>query len=236
MDINCDLGEGLGNDKDLMPWIDSCNIACGGHAGDKNSMVSTLKLAKQYGVKAGAHPSFVDREHFGRQEQKVPSQWLKKQLIHQIGSLIDLANMEKMKIFHVKAHGALYNLCARSEEMAELFIETINDFSEELCIFVPYGSVIEKLAKERGISYMTEAFADRNYDSALNLLPRSHPKAVLNDPVNIRNRALRMLKEKVIKTAEGKDLSINFDTLCVHGDHPNAVQILMELNKLRTII
>lgn len=233
MNINCDLGEGSGNDADLMPWIDSCNIACGGHAGDENSMISTLKLAKQHGVKPGAHPSFVDRANFGRKELKVSPELMKNQLILQIGSLIDLADRLNVEIFHVKAHGALYNLCARSEEMASVLIEAVRHFKQDLCIFVPYGSVIEALVKQKRIAYMTEAFADRNYDNELNLLPRSDPKALLDDSNKIRERALRMLKENIIRTAEGKDLYINFDTLCVHGDHPKALQILMELNKLK---
>ncbi|MCA0931170.1 5-oxoprolinase subunit PxpA [Lutimonas saemankumensis] len=233
MDINCDLGEGTGNDAELMPWIDLCNIACGGHAGDDNSMIATLKLTKQHGVKPGAHPSFVDRANFGRKELKVSPELLKNQLIVQIGSLIDLADRLNVEIFHVKPHGALYNLCARSEEMASVLIEAVKHFKKDLCILVPYGSVFERLAKENGISHMTEAFADRNYDRELNLLPRSDPRAVLNDPVKIRKRALRMLKENVIETVGGKNLYINFDTLCVHGDHPKALQILMELNKLK---
>ena len=233
MDINCDLGEGAGNDHVLMPWIDSCNIACGGHAGDKASMIATLKLAKQYGVKPGAHPSFMDREHFGRKELKISPKLLKKQLIEQIESLMALSRKMDMEILHVKAHGALYNICARSKEMAGVFIDAVQHFKQDLCIFVPYGSVFEELVKKNRISYKTEAFADRNYDHELNLLSRSDPKAVLDDPIKIRRRTLRMLEENVIKTAEGKDLNINFDTLCVHGDHPKALQILKELNKLK---
>lgn len=234
MDINCDLGEGAGNDADLMPWIDSCNIACGGHAGDENSMMATLQLAKQHAVKVGAHPSFADREHFGRRQLNVSPNLLKTQLIEQIESLMTLATKIDVEVFHVKAHGALYNICARSEEMAHVFIEAVQHFKQDLCIFVPYGSVFEELVKKNRISFKTEAFADRNYDHNLYLLPRSDPKAVLDDPIEIRRRTLRMLKEKVVQTAEGKDLNIKFGTLCVHGDHPKALQILKELNKLKT--
>ena len=234
MDINCDLGEGMINDAELMAEIDSCNIACGGHAGDKRSMLETLRLAKRYGVKAGAHPSFEDRTNFGRVALQVPLNDLKSQLIHQIAALNELAKSEGVKLHHVKAHGALYHQTAHSREMANILIEAVNFFKEDLCIFVPYGSVLEEEVKRKGIRHRVEVFADRNYDDQLQLLPRSVPNAVINDPKEIKKRVGRMVKKKSVTTVTNHELHIDFDTICVHGDHPEALEILKELRDIKT--
>lgn len=233
MDINCDLGEGMTNDAELMAKVDSCNIACGGHAGDKQSMLETLRLAKRYGVKAGAHPSFEDKENFGRVVLRVPLNALKSQLIHQIASLNELAKAEGMKLYHVKAHGALYHETAHSREMANILIEAVNFFKEDLCIFVPYGSMLEEEVRRKGIRHWVEVFADRNYDNRLQLLPRSVPNAVINDPKEIKKRVYRMINEKSVITSTRHELNIDFDTICVHGDHPEALEILKELRDIK---
>jgi UPF0271 protein len=234
MDINCDLGEGMTNDAKLMAEVDSCNIACGGHAGDRPTMVETLRLAKRFGVKAGAHPSFEDRVNFGRRVVQVPLNDLKSQLIHQIAALNELAKAEGMELHHVKAHGALYHETAHSREMANILIEAVNFFKEDLCIFVPYGSVLEEEVKRKGIRHWVEVFADRNYDDQLHLLPRSFPDAVISDPKKIKERVTRMIREKSIITITNHELNINFDTICVHGDHPKALEILKELRDIKT--
>ena len=233
MDINCDLGEGMTNDAELMAEVDSCNIACGGHAGDKRSMLETLRLAKRFGVKAGAHPSFEDKANFGRVVLRVPFNALKSQLIHQIASLNELAKAEGMKLHHVKAHGALYHETAHSREMANILIEAVNFFKEDLCIFVPYGSVLEEEVKRKGIRHRVEVFADRNYDDRFQLLPRSVQNAVINNPKEIKKRVLRMIKEKSVATSTRDVLNIDFDTICVHGDHPKALEILKELRDIK---
>ena len=179
MHINCDLGEGMTDDALLMPFLDSCNIACGGHAGTDSSMLKTLELAKKFNVKAGAHPSFEDRLNFGRKAVQVPSKVLKSQLIDQITALNTIAKEEEVMLTHVKAHGALYNLSAASYELAMVLIEAITFFKEDLCIFVPYGSLIEDIVKKEGLSHKVEVFADRNYNDELKLMPRSHPQSVL---------------------------------------------------------
>lgn len=233
MDINCDLGEGMTNDAELMAEVDSCNIACGGHAGDKRSMLETLRIAKRFGVKAGAHPSFEDKANFGRVVLRVPRNTLKSQLIHQIASLNELAKAEGMKLHHVKAHGALYHETAHSREMANILIEAVNFFKEDLCIFVPYGSVLEEEVRRKGIRHWVEVFADRNYDDRLQLLPRSVQNAVINDPKEIKKRVRRMINEKSVTTSTRHELNIDFDTICVHGDHPEALEILKELRDIK---
>ena len=151
MDINCDLGEGIGRDADLMPYLSSCNIACGGHAGDRETMLSTMRLAKEHDVRIGAHPSFEDRPNFGRKEMYVPPERLRSQLIHQIAELAALARLEDVDIHHVKPHGALYNMAARSSDLAKLIVNVLGFFNEDLVLYVPFGSQMERKAKEAGV-------------------------------------------------------------------------------------
>lgn len=234
IDINCDLGEGLIDDAVLMPYIDTCNIACGGHAGDEDSMARTLSLSKQFGVNAGAHPSFEDRVNFGRKVLEVPVKGLKSQLTAQVATLLEIADRQEVAVSHVKAHGALYNLSAEDYDMARLLIEVVTSFKEDLCIFVPYGSLLEAIVKKENLTYKVEVFADRNYSDGLKLLPRSHSDSVLNEPEQIKERVWRMLTEKKVLTHSEQEVAIDFDTICVHGDHPKALEICKALNELKT--
>jgi len=221
------------NDHKIMPYLDSCNIACGGHAGDTETMIKTLRLAKIHGVKAGAHPSFEDRKNFGRKELKVPLDTLKTQLVNQIGLLNELAIAENIRLQHVKAHGALYNMAWKSNEISTVIIEATQFFNEELCLYVPFDSVLERKAKEAGIPFMIEIFADRNYDDRFELVSRMNPKAVITDVTEVRKRMEKIIREGALFSLHGKKRSINFDTLCVHGDHPHAVEIVKELRDLK---
>jgi UPF0271 protein len=232
MDINCDLGEGIGRDAEIMPYLDACSIACGGHAGDRETMVATLRLAKEHEVKVGAHPSFEDRGNFGRTELYVPHDQLRSQLIHQIAELSVLAKLEDVEIKHVKAHGALYNMSARSADLASLMIDVVSFFKEDLSLYVPFGSLLERKSREAGIPYSVEAFADRNYDDEFRLLPRSLPDAVITDPERVAERVERLMRENEIISARGKVKRVEVDTVCVHGDNPGAVEIAKELHKL----
>ena len=229
MDINCDLGEGIGNDDKIMAYIDSCNIACGGHAGDNNTMIKTLYLAKKHGVKVGAHPSFEDKKNFGRKELSVSKAVLKAQLISQIDALNQLAQDANMKLHHVKAHGALYNMAAKSTEIAQIIIEAVQSFEQKLYIYAPFDSELAKKAKIMGVPCMIEVFADRNYDDDFNLLSRKEPMAVIESVKEIKSRVEKMISEGTLISLHGIKRSINFDTLCVHGDHPHALEIVREL-------
>lgn len=232
MDINCDLGEGMGRDGDIMPYLDSCSIACGGHAGDRETMLATLRLAREHEVRVGAHPSFEDRTNFGRTEMYVPHEQLRSQLIHQIAELSVLAKLEDVELKHVKAHGALYNMSARSADLASLLIEVVDFFNEDLILYVPFDSLLERKSREAGIPYMVEAFADRNYDDDFRLVPRSRPDAVITDPELVLERVERLLSEQEIVSANGKVRKVEVDTLCIHGDNPRAVEIAELLKRL----
>jgi len=225
MDINCDLGEGIGNDHMIMPYLGSCNIACGGHTGNVDSMRHTVRLAKEHGVKIGAHPSFFDRENFGRKEIEVPRELLKSQLIAQISSLKEIATSFGMNLHHVKPHGALYNLAATSVEMAELIIDVMENLDDNIFLYVPFNSVIESVAKKRGVSSFVEAFADRNYNDDFTLVSRTERYAVIDDPKDIKLRVDEMIKQHAITSINGIKKKADIQTICLHGDHPNAVQI-----------
>jgi len=233
MDINCDLGEGMPDEEKLMAFIDSCNIACGGHYGDKASMTSSLKLAQKMGVKAGAHPSFMDKANFGRKLVDIPFQELKKQLIRQIAELNEIALSMGISLHHVKAHGALYNEAARSDEFGNVLIDAVVFFKQDLCIFVPYGSKLHKLVKKRRIRHWVEVFADRNYNNELELVSRAKNHSIINDPVEVKQRVRKMIEDKTVIVEDGSKKHIDFDTICVHGDHPRALELLAALSALK---
>ena len=232
MDINCDLGEGTGNDAKIMPFLTSCNIACGMHAGDRNTMRDTVRLAKRYGVKIGAHPSFPDRENFGRTEMQLPFDELKKVLTEQISELQVIARKEGVELHHVKPHGALYNMAVYNPETARAILESVQKISADLLLYVPYGSVIEMLSRKAKIPYFYEVFADRAYNEDLSLVSRKEKGAVLNDPEQIFNRVKKMIRKGKVETITGKEVPVKADTVCIHGDHKNAVQIVQKLATL----
>jgi len=229
MDINCDLGEGIGNDQAIMPYLGSCNIACGGHTGDLESMRSTVMLAREHGVNIGAHPSFLDRINFGRKEINVPSELLKQQISDQIFVLKDIASSLGVSLHHVKPHGALYNLAAKSVETAELIIDIMQDLGDEIYLYVPFNSVIERLSEKRGVSRCIEVFADRNYNDDFSLVARTEPNAIIEDPEEIKLRVNEMIKKCAVTSINGIKMKTEIQTICLHGDHTNAVQIAKTL-------
>ena len=230
IDINCDVGEGIGNEAELLPLVSSCNIACGGHAGDITSMTRTVKLAKKYGVRIGAHPSYPDRENFGRVSMDIDSQKFEESIQDQIKRLTILLEKEKMVLHHIKPHGALYNDLVGNHELAELFLNALGIYTDSV-LYVPPGSVISQKAKERGFKIKLEAFADRTYNPDLSLVSRKLPGAVLKKPKAVLVHLLKMVIEGKVKTIDGAEVSLNADTYCLHGDTPNALQILMYLSE-----
>ncbi|MCB0487042.1 MAG: 5-oxoprolinase subunit PxpA [Cyclobacteriaceae bacterium] len=231
MDINCDLGEGVGNDHLLMPFLSSCNIACGGHAGDEDTMRQTIQLAKQHRTKIGAHPSFPDKENFGRTEMRIPSEQLTSLVLDQIETLDAIAKEEGAVLNHVKPHGALYNMATVDKGVAEAVVKAVLLFDEKIILYAPYGSVMAKLALEQSIRVMFEAFADRNYNDDLTLVSRKLENAVIQNPEEILTRVLLMIKEKKVKSLSGQLSHIQADTLCIHGDNSHAVDIVSYLNQ-----
>lgn len=228
IDINCDVGEGIGNESKLIPYISSCNIACNAHAGSIQIIDEVISLAKKYQVKIGAHPSFPDRENFGRKVMNLSSKTLQESIENQINLLIERADLQNVKLYHIKPHGALYNLILKDRETAQIVINAVKNTLKNGFLYVPYNSVIAEVAKLNNIQIKFEAFADRNYNNDLSLVSRFKENALLLNPKEIVDHVTRMVNNKV-KTIQGSLKDIKADTYCVHGDTENAVEILKAL-------
>ncbi len=234
IDINCDVGEGIGNEAELMPYISSCNIACGGHAGDKNTMLEVVKLAKQHKVKIGAHPSFPDKANFGRQRINISYAALYQSLKNQIRVLQDVMREEHVQLHHVKPHGALYNLAAVDKEIAMVIVEVMKRFHLALKLYVSYKSVIADIAIQANIPITYEAFADRNYNADLTLVSRQNNNAMITDSAVLFTHVQRMIFDKKVRVISGVEVAIKADTFCIHGDNPKAVKLIENLVKKLT--
>jgi UPF0271 protein len=222
IDLNADVGEGCGHDAVLMPLISSANIACGVHAGDAESMRQAVLLALDHGVAVGAHPSFPDREHFGRQEMRIPSRELHECIVAQIESLSAVAVGAGTRLRHVKPHGALYNMAARDEELAAVVAEAVRSVDPALMLFGLAGSVSLTVAERLGLRAISETFADRAYAADGSLLPRSQQGSVLHDEAIVAARAVAMVQEAAVTAVDGSRVAIRADTICLHGDSPGA--------------
>ncbi len=229
IDINSDVGEGIGNEAALLPFLSSCNIACGGHAGDDTTLQEVIRLASIHKVKIGAHPSYPDRSNFGRKTLNISKKELTQSVSDQIWKVKTFAERQHQKIHHIKPHGALYNQAAVNEEIAKLIIDVICDIDDTLLLYVPYKSVIENIAQSK-IRTCTEGFADRNYKDDYTLVQRSEPKALIKDPDKVIQHVLPMVKEQMVHTVTGKKIPFTIDTLCVHGDTSTAFEILDTLH------
>lgn len=229
IDINCDVGEGLGNEAVLFPNISSCNIACGGHAGNELSIGMAIDLAQQYNVKLGAHPSYPDRENFGRLSLEISDLDLIKSIQGQLQTFAKICQDKGGVFHHIKPHGALYNDITKNKQLAAVFLRAMAEYKAQVCLFVPYGSVIEKLAIKQGFNVKREAFADRNYTEDLSLVSRKHDNALITTGPNVLEHLLIMFNEHKVKTINGDMFPIKADTYCIHGDTPAASDILAYL-------
>ncbi len=230
IDINCDLGEGLGNESSLMPYISSCNIACGGHAGNAETMEAVVKLAITHGVKIGAHPSYPDKENFGRKSLNMDTLEFQESISSQLSDFTAITNANKVQMHHIKPHGALYNDLAKNEELSRYYLEAIESYRNSVVLFVPWKSIISIMAVEMGFKIWYEAFADRNYTESLQLVKRDLPNAVLSDPEAILKHLIRMVNTGEVKTESGVLKPIEANTFCIHGDNPNALEIISYLS------
>ncbi len=218
IDINCDLGEGVGNESVLMPLISSCNIACGGHAGDFETMTKVVGLAKTNSVNIGAHPSFPDKENFGRVIVKMSPSDLFDALKSQIERLKSIVEAQELKLHHVKAHGALYNLASVDAETAHIVVNVVKSIDKNLMLYAPFGSVISRIAQDEGLKVMYEAFADRHYNDDLTLVSRGRTDALIHNPVMIFRHVYNMISCGKVTTRSGVEVALKVDTICMHGD------------------
>jgi UPF0271 protein len=219
IDLNCDLGEGCTNDAELMPLITSANIACGFHAGDPATAFATLRAAALHGVQAGAHPSFPDREHFGRRELERSEQEVFQDCVYQVGALAGLARAAGVKLHHLKPHGALYNMAGRDDAYARPVVAAA-ELHGVVLLGLP-GSRLEAVSAGR-CRFVAEGFADRRYLPDGSLVPRSRPDAFVHDPAEAVAQAERLIRERGVQT------------LCVHGDNPQALAFVCELRAALT--
>lgn len=225
IDINSDVGEGIANEHLLMPNISSCNIACGGHFGDSNSIAETVELAIKNNVKIGAHPSFPDSENFGRIAMDISDHELIESLQSQLELFLSVAKKYDVKLHHIKPHGALYNSISKDKKLATVFLEAVQKYLKDAFLYVPYNSVIAGLAISKNIKIKYEVFADRNYNNDYSLVSRTQSNALLKNKEAVLNHVLLMFNNKV-KTYNNLYLSIQADTFCVHGDTESAHVIL----------
>ena len=226
VDINCDVGEGINNEKLLMPYISSCNIACGAHAGNLKTIDRVIKIAKQNKVKIGAHPSFPDRENFGRAIMKISSEDLENSLINQIQMIQERLDLVGKTLHHVKAHGALYNLSAVNKDTATVIVKAIKKAAPHAIIYIPCNSIIEKVALQCKLDTKLEAFADRNYNDDLTLVSRSQTNAMITNKDEVMNHLSQIIDHQQVKTISNKLIAIKPKTFCVHGDNPEGIQLV----------
>ncbi|MBE0673214.1 MAG: LamB/YcsF family protein [Bacteroidales bacterium] len=236
IDINCDLGESfgsykMGNDAAMMEWITSANIACGFHAGDHTVMRRTVRLCIDSGVAIGAHPGYPDIQGFGRRSISFTPEELYSMVLYQVGALKAITESEGGALRHVKPHGAMYNDAAGNIEKAMAIAEAVRKSGDNLIFLCLHGSAMEEAARKTGILSASEAFADRQYDSAGNLVPRTVKDSVINLPAVCAARTLTMVTEKRIISIDGKFVAINPDSICVHGDTPGAEGIARTIRK-----
>lgn len=223
-DLNCDLGEGM-EDALILPFITSANIATGFHAGDHLTMLRCIRLCRQYEVHIGAHPSFPDRAHFGREEMHLASEELYALVACQVGAIQALCRSQGTVLRHVKPHGALYNMSAKDPEIARTIALALLDIDDTLILFGLAGSISVAIAREMGLPVMEEAFADRAYLSNGQLVPRSQPGAVHGDVSSSLQQARDIAFKGQVRCIDGTTISLKADSICLHGDSAGAVAL-----------
>ena len=234
-DLSCDLGESstpeaFATETAIWPLVTSANVACGGHAGDAASMREAVRLAQLYGVRLGAHPSFPDREGFGRRALEISDEALGAALVEQLEELRAIARIEGgLALERVKAHGALYNLAHHESRLARVLTEATLAAAPEAALVCPAGSAMERAARERGLQVVREAFADRRYLPDGALVPRSDPRALLDDPAESAAQAVSLATHAVVTAVDGREILVAHETICVHSDMRRAVERLVAI-------
>ncbi len=236
ININCDLGESsklhsTKNDPLLLEIVNSANIACGYHAGDKATMENTIKISKKNNVSIGAHPSFNDPENFGRKRVNLPSKDVKKLIIDQIDILSNIADKNSIKVTHVKPHGALNNMACENYDLAKTIADSILEVNKNLIFLVPTGSQMEIAGKKLGMKIAAEIFADRNYEDDGNLISRSKDNAIITDPIIAKKHVIKMVKNQALNCFSGKQIPCKIDSVCVHGDGKSAVNTAQQIKE-----
>ena len=227
IDLNCDMGESfgaytIGADAEVMASISSANVACGYHGGDPAVMRRTVRLAREAGVAVGAHPGFQDHAGFGRREMRLAPQEVEDLVLYQIGALAAIAQSEGVRLQHVKAHGALYNMAAKDRLLADAIARAVAAFDRSLMLFGLPGSELTRAGAACGLRVVSEGFADRAYEPDGSLTPRSRAGAVIHDTEAVVRRAVRMAVDGRVTATDGSEIAMHVETICTHGDTPGA--------------
>jgi len=231
VDLNADLGEGCDNDQALLQLVSSANIACGFHAGDAQTMLQSVRWALQYGVAIGAHPSFPDRENFGRTAMQLPPETVYAQVVYQLGALAAIARAEGGKMVHVKPHGMLYNQAATAPALADAIARAVHSVDPALKLVGLAGSELIRAGARLGLATSQEVFADRRYQSSGNLVPRSQPDALIESDELALQQTLMMVQQQKVVSREGVAVPVQADTVCLHGDGEHALAFARSLRE-----
>ena len=223
IDLNADLGEGAGSDEALLGLVSSANIACGWHAGDAKTMRQCVRWAIEHGVAIGAHPSFPDRENFGRSTMHLPPDEIVANVLYQVGALAAIAKAEGGQLSHVKAHGQLYNQAVKEPELADALCEAVRRFDPSLRFFGLAGSGMIDAARRAGLTPVEEVFADRGYMPDGSLVPRSQPGALIEDEEQSLAQTLSLVRDRKVTAIDGSTVPVNAQTVCLHGDGAHAL-------------
>jgi UPF0271 protein len=223
VDLNADLGEDAGHDDELLSLVTSANIACGFHAGDAETMKRSIEAARERNVAVGAHPSLFDRENFGRKELPVKRDEVFEAVSYQIGIFQAIAEAAGVRPNHVKPHGALYNMAVRDAGLADAIARAIARSETKLILIAAQNTELSRAGEANGLQIAHEVFADRNYLNNGQLVSRTRPDALLHDPEEAAPRVVRMLREGKVRSVDGVDVDVRAETICLHGDNPEAV-------------
>jgi UPF0271 protein len=236
IDLNCDMGESthlwpyrIEKDRSLLSYVSSINLACGYHAGDAQTMHELAAVAITAGVAVGAHPGFADRDNFGRTNMSLPPEAIYDLVLYQIGSLDAFLKVMNTRLHHVKPHGALYNMAAKDEGMAEAICKAIYDYDSRLLLYGLSGSKLIEAAIATGLSTCSEVFADRTYQDDGHLTPRTHANALIEDTEQSLQQVLQMVTRRTVTSVSGKEVPLVVDTVCVHGDSLHALEFVKEI-------
>lgn len=237
VDLNSDMGESfgayqIGNDREIIKYVTTANVACGWHGGDPMVMERVIQMAKEQGVAVGAHPGYPDLMGFGRRKMVLSPAEITNYMRYQIGALYAFTRSYGMKLQHVAPHGALGNLCQYDYDVSEAICRAVCDFDKDLMIYYCAGAVLGEVAERMGLRTAVEIFADRAYMDDLSLVPRGTPGAMITDEEVSIKRCVRMVKQGMVTTITGKEIPIKGDTLCVHGDGQKALEFVRRIRRV----
>ncbi len=225
VDLNCDLGEGAGEDERILPFVSSVNVACGFHAGDPSTIRATVRLAARHGVAVGAHPSYPDRAGFGRTPMDRAPGLVQDDVVYQVAALRAFCAAEGVPLVHVKPHGALYNAAAQDRALAGAIGRAVREVDPGLVVVCLAGSPMADVLRGLGLRCAEEAFADRGYTAQGTLVPRGRPGALVQDPDAVAGRVAAMARDRRVASVDGTPVAVPADTICLHGDTPGAAEL-----------